>query len=109
MQIDKAVEIMGYWLGLEFLALILKFNPVMMGVNLGALAFWGMLRRKDTAKNRRNFFVAFTVFCITSFTFLILDFYKKATSDANIADACADERPKRSKENPSDCVLRIRS
>ena len=75
-QIDKAVEIMGYWLGLEFLALILRFNPVLMAVNLGALACWGMMRRKDTTKNRRNFFVAFTIWCITGFVFGVLEFYK---------------------------------
>ena len=79
--IDKAVEIIGYWLFIELLGQYFYVNPILIIVNLGAIAFWGLMHRKDSEKNRRNFFYAFTIWMLTAAVFAIMEGYKKATSD----------------------------
>ena len=107
--IDKAVHIIGYWLGLELIGQYFAFNPITLTLNLGALAAWGLQHRKDTAKNRRNFFVMFTIWMIVSFVFAIMNWYAKASNEAAIAEACADDKDAGSKIPNDDCMASKRS
>lgn len=105
---------MGYWLGLELLGrLAADRNPISLVATLVALAFWGLLHRKDTLKNRRNFFVVMTAWIIIAFTFGMMEAYKKSTTDEELAQMCIDEKEaadykKGDSEDPDSCMARMR-
>ena len=84
--IDKAVHVIGYWLGIELLFQLISYrNPVLVPATLTALAFWALMHhRKDTLKNRRNFFYVFTAWLCIGGTFAMLEAYKDAVNEEKL-------------------------
>ena len=107
---------MGYWLGLELLGQLGVYrNPILLLMTIAALSFWGLMYRKDTQKNRRNFFYVFSLWLLVGSVFAMMEAYKKATDEDALREACADAKDpeairkgEQEDEDPDSCVARTR-
>ena len=114
--IEKGVEYMGYWLGIELVAqIMLTWNPVLFITNLIALAFWGMMKRKDTAKNRRNFFYTVSIWVSAFFIYFTMNWYATSIGYAELKESCEDAKAaaeddkKGSGKDVDDCMADAKS